>query len=116
MELEIKKLAAFDCDLEDWQPAAVDAWLDVTLGVGVRGQDGINWFNVVVASVEAAKARGETRSRKGVLVSSGIDGGPSVREVLDEVVRSCAATSWEQSVKLLCRHFDWEYEDYREES
>jgi len=114
MELEIKKLAAFDCDLRNWKPDAPGAWLDVTVGVGVAGEDGLNWFNVTVASEEAAALRGEVGSRKGLLVCREVTGGESVREALQHVVRSCTAPSWKESVQLLCRFFDWEYEDYQD--
>ncbi|MBX2798054.1 MAG: immunity 8 family protein [Myxococcales bacterium] len=114
MGLEIKKLAAFDCDLEGWQPeSASDAWLDVTMGIGVVGEDGLNWFNVTVASTVAAAARGESESRKGLLVSPRVADGDSIRELLHEVVQQCVGLNWDASVNHLCQRFDWEYENYQ---
>ena len=113
MELEIKRLAAFDFRLDDWAPSdAAEAWLGVTLGVGVSGEEGLNWFNVTVASPAAAATRNESGSRKGLVVSELAQSGSGIRQVLVELVGRCTAHDWDSSVALLRQHLEWEYENY----
>lgn len=113
MRLEIKKLAAFEVELDDWAPPSrSDAWIDLTLGVGVAEEPGLNWFNVSVATPEAAASRRESGSRMGLLVSEDANSGSGVRKTLETAVARCCRPTWEASVEQLRQVFEWEYENY----
>jgi hypothetical protein len=36
-----------------------------------------------------------------------------IKRVIEERVQSCSRETWEESLKILCRDFAWEFEDYK---
>ena len=36
-----------------------------------------------------------------------------IKSTIEEIIISSERSNWEQSLKILCRFFSWEYEDYK---
>jgi len=120
-KLVIRSFHCSDADLWSWAPEADrEVYLPVTLEIGEMDVKGADNFSVMIATPEALAHHGKSRGElvvedRGLLVVLEFDWNV-IRRRLEQIVESCAAPTWSQSVIRLQRFFRWEYEDYTTES
>ncbi len=115
--LQLKRLSSDQIDIERWKPASVEeVFLSITLEIGFDdGLAGTNLFYATIATPEALKARRKAGGSvdDGIIVIHDFDSLLcEIRGILDD----CSRKTWEESCIALRRHFQWEYEDYQEDS
>ena len=111
--LEVKTLGSSDLDLDTWVPAdAGEVLFVLDIEIGEHGDERADLFYVTVATpVGLRKNRDVPTTKAGPLVVPEYSL-PVVRRRVEEIVGSCAAESWAESVKRLQEHFDYEYGGY----
>ena len=116
-DLELKSYGSSDYDLESWQPAQEeDVFFVLDMEIGERGDDRADLFYVTVATPAGLRkhrrSAGTTSQGAIVLPVFSLD---NLLARVNEVIADCSAESWDKSVLLLRRYFDYEYADYQAE-
>jgi len=125
-------------ELETWQPKSPrDIYIWLQMNIGFRGEVGTDLFDLMIASPEALRSHAGQFS---CIVNDRLDGFPDcekrnrnlvgrclvarhhlivmdynwteLRTVIEAIVASCEAPTWEEAASKLSRYFAWEYEDY----
>jgi hypothetical protein len=117
----IKGFYSSDVDnLSTWSPASPkEVYYPLELSIGPKDDQRADLFHVLVASPEAIRSRFanslKCRSGHHLLLVAEHDW-PSIARYCEDVVRDCAADTWDEVAVRLGRHFRWEYEDYIQEA
>ncbi len=106
--LEIKSINSSD----EYPADPEDAFVSVQADIGVRGQDGADEFQFVVATPKALLKLGLPTWGKGLLIVERFDW-RDIRKALDELLTRCSGMDWVQVSAKLNRELWWEYEDYK---
>ena len=114
LELEIRSWSSPDIEFKTWRPdARSDVFFLLEMEIGVVGEAEMDIFQVVVSTPEGLRARASNpvvRERATLILSE--YSWELLRRTCVDIVKRCAAPSWDESVLRLQRYFMWEYEDY----
>ncbi len=84
----------------------------LTLTIGIKGSDSGDLFSILVMTPMANKNYPINKNEKHYLFKYG-DNWEALYKSLSEIVKSCSADSWDESVRKLSNHFSWEYDGIR---
>ncbi|MFD1739420.1 Imm8 family immunity protein [Bacillus salitolerans] len=84
----------------------------LTLTIGNKGTDSGDLFSILVMTPMANQDYSINKHEKHYLIKYG-DNWETIYNSLSEIVKSCSADSWAESVRKLSKHFRWEYEGIR---
>jgi len=115
MHPEIKGFDCVDLDpIEDWVPEDYsDVHYHLCLHIGPAGDIGTEYFYVEVTTPQAINRQNLGSSlRKRCLVINPYSWG-AVLDRIQGIVAECKGSDWSQCTRLLCEHFNWEYDGYQ---
>jgi len=116
IELEIKDWFSSDInEIWNWVPKNnSDLYFTLDIEIGEVGKSEGSIFQIVIATPEGIRCNSNIRnnilSDRNLLILRNYDW-DSVQKHLRKIVKSCSATTYEQSMLKLQRYFLWEYED-----
>jgi hypothetical protein len=120
MRIELKHIHSPDVDVDEWQPESNSVWFLLELDIGPVGKEGADIFQVMVGTPEGlrklatADARGVLSNRAAIILHE--FSWTALRGAIAAILRECDSSDWKESVLRLQRFFEWEYEDYVQES
>ncbi len=112
--LEVKSYVSSSVDVARWMPDTPEqVYFLLAISIGEVGDDRADLFYVTVATPEGARKhqRRVTPTRNGPLILAEYSPA-ALKARIEEIVERCRAPSWGESVRLLERHFEYEYSDY----
>ena len=81
----------------------------LNLKIGTTQNEAGDFFSILIMTPHANQYSPIGKNEKCLLVKHG-DNWENIYTSLSELVRSCSADSWDESVRRLRTHFSWEYE------
>jgi hypothetical protein len=115
-KLTVKAWHLFDIDFEKFMPELPHNFCRwIHLDIGYEEEQASSMFSIGVCSFTwlAHQYSNEGPRWGRHLLVVGQYNYEEIKKAIEERVQSCLRETWEESLKILCRDFAWEFEDYK---
>lgn len=87
--------------------------ITICLSIGMKGQDGADYFYLDVYNTEWIRKRLEYKWGRSTLIIDA-DNIYEIKDVIENKVNSIEGEDWDAIVNKLVRYFSWEYDDVKQ--
>jgi hypothetical protein len=112
MQIELKKLFSIELNKPETPDDSECCAILMHADIGLKGSDGADQFNFHVVTPKFLIAHHEIRWGRGYLLMPEFSWYETGR-VLERLISSISANSWEDATKELSKYLDWEFENYQ---
>jgi hypothetical protein len=112
MRLEVKSLFSIDLGEGELPGSPECCCVNIWADIGIQGKEGADQFNFYVITPAYLMTHPEVRWGRGYLLMPEFSW-KEIKRMLERLVSSISASSWEEAAAKLCNYLEWEFENYQ---
>lgn len=112
MHLEVKSIFSVELGKGEEPVSPNCCCVKISADIGVRGKEAADQFNFYAITPEFLVIHPEARWGRGYLLLPEFSWN-EVERMLERLISSISANSWDDAAMKLCNYLEWEFENYQ---